>query len=194
MAKTNNYSYSVKDYFKYMRKCWYVVLIMLILGCAGGYYFGFKKDATTYSSTAKVIFYNNKAELNEANAVYNQFIPLISSQKVYEDLGYDVEEYDFEGVSIGAVKPGVYTITAASDTPEHGTQTIDFIIKHASEVVKKTYGESSGYEVLVTSMPSGAIEGITKKDRIVSFTVIVVFATTIAFAGLFVRFNMIAKK
>lgn len=193
MAKLEAYKYSVKDYFKFIRKRWYVILIVLVLGSIIGYYLGFKKDATTYSSTATVIFYNNKAELNENNAAYNQFSSIIKSANIYKELKYQTEEYDFKGVEVLDSK-GVYTITTVSATPEMSTKTTDFIIKHAHEVIKNIYGENSGYNVALVSGPTSAEAIITTKDRLVSAAIVVVLAVFIAFAGLFISFNNIVKR
>ena len=188
------YNYSAKEYFKYLRHNWYIVLIILIIGCIGGYYFGFKKDADTYTSSAYVIFYNDKVELNEANSAHNQFVAIVKSENIYKELNYNVKEYDFSGIDVVEGKVGVYNIKTTSSTPEMSTKTTDFIVKHASEVVKKTYGDNSGYHVMLTSGPTSAEKDITMKDRVVSMGFIVILAVFVAFAGLFVRFNSIAKK
>ncbi len=193
MPKTT-YNYSAKEYFKYLRHNWFIIVIITIIGCIGGYYFGFKKDADTYSSNAGVIFYNDKVELNEANSAHNQFVAIIKSENIYKELNYDIEEYDFSGINVTETKVGVYNIKTTSATPEMSTKTTDFIVKHASEVIKKTYGDNSGYHVMLTSGPTSAEKDITAKDRILSMGIIVVLAIFVAFAGLFMRFNSIAKK
>ena len=193
MTKVEAYKYSVKDYLKFVRKRWYVILIVLVVGCIIGYYLGFKKDATTYSTSATVIFYNNKAELNENNAAYSQFSSIIKSANIYKDLKYQTEEYDFSGVEVTDSK-GVYTIKTTSSTPEMSTKTTDFIIKHSHEVIKNIYGENSGYNVTLVSGPTSAEAVITTKDRLISAVVIVILAIFVAFAGLFISFNNIVKR
>lgn len=193
MPKTT-YNYSAKEYFKYLRHSWLVIVIALIIGCAGGYYFGFQKDADTYTSKASVIFYNDKVELNVANSAHNQFVAIIKSENIYKELKYDIKEYDFGGLDVTEGKAGVYNISTTSSTPEMSIKTTDFIVKHASEVVKKTYGDNSGYHVMLTSGPTSAEKDITTRDRVISMALVVVLAVFVAFAGIFVRFNTIAKK
>lgn len=193
MAKTESYKYSAKDYFNYIRKRWYVILIVLALGSVAGYCVGFKKDVTTFSSTATVIFYNNKAELNESNAAYSQFPAIIKSSNIYEKLNYQVKDYDFAGVEVTDNK-GVYTIKTTSSTPEMSTKTTDFIIKHSHEVIKNTYGENSGYNVTLVSGPTSAEADITSKDRVVTMSIVIILAAFAVFAGLFVSFNSKVKK
>lgn len=188
MAKDTNYKFTIKDFCKYIFKCWPVVVICVLLGCALAVY-SYKHQSANYTSSATIMVYDNSYEYNGDISPYVQISSILGSQEAYKAAGVNTENIDLGGITVKETTTGVYSISDSSADKKKAKENIEVVTKNAEKVIAKAYDDEKQYRVKILKEAGEPVADSTKKDKVFSSALIVAVSLFVALAIDFIAFN-----
>lgn len=190
MAKTQ---FTLKNYFKELKKCSIFVIILVIIGAAAGTWFAFRKP-TQYTAVSTISVYNNTIENGTPISPYKQIAALISSKKLIMEADDTLKDEDFSQYEVKETNTGVFQIEATADTEQKAIDVTKNVMNNVSGVIENTYDDSENYRVKILDEATTATPTVTIKSRIISIAVAIAGALILAMIVVFVKFDYQAEK
>lgn len=189
--KKNNYSFTVKDYFKYLKVHWVLILIFALIGVIGSFTYTNTKKIT-YSAEAKIIIHN--AEVNQGGAVspYTQFKEVFVSDRILEEkIGIKNASSRLE---VKEPTRGVFVITDTESTADVAVENVKKISDNIGTLIREVYSNHEQYEVSILSIDNEATPSTSKKKNILMCVIATLGVIFLAAIILFIKFDFTVEK
>lgn len=186
MAKEKKPEFKMGGFCKYVLKKWPILLCCLIIGvCISAY--SWKHQNLAYDAQTTLLLHD-KVDTAGDNDEYAQIVNILSSKEAYAKIGVDVEDVDFDNIKVTGITTGIVKIEATGNSEEEAQQSVDFIVKNSEKVIDSIFKEND-FETVVLEKPSESSVSGTKKDKILSVTVIMFAMVLLAITADFITFN-----
>jgi capsular polysaccharide biosynthesis protein len=177
--------FTFKNYLKEIKKCWIFVIVVVILGAAGGAYYSFSKP-TQYTASTKVSVYNPAVNNGPVSSPYAQIAELLMSSELVEG---ELENYEV------IEKPfGVFEITATSTDSQKAIDTANTVMNSTDKVISFAFEDAENYDTTILVRATEATPTNSTKKRLISTAIVVAGAFIFALIAVFVKFDYIAEK
>lgn len=188
MTKDTNYKFTIKDFCKYVLKCWPIIVICALLGGAAAVY-SYKHQSTNFSSSATIMVYESDYEYTGSISPYAQISSILTSKEAYKAAGITVKEGSLDSVAIAEKATGILDLSDSSADGTKAKENLEFVIANAEKVIAKAYDDEKQYHVKVLNAAGEPVADSTKKDKLFSSALILAASVVIAIAIDFVAFN-----
>ncbi|GEM_PF-6151853 len=188
MAKDTNYKFTIKDFCKYVLKCWPIIVICALLGGAAAVY-SYKHQSTSFSSSATIMVYESDYEYAGSISPYAQISSILTSKEAYKAAGITVKEGSLDGVTIVEKTTGILTLSDSSADETKVKENLEFVIANAEKVIAKAYDDEKQYHVKVLNAAGEPAADSTKKDKVFSSGLILAASLVVAIVIDFIAFN-----
>lgn len=192
MAKNETCEFTIKEFLKFIIKCWPILAICLVLGGALAVY-SYKQQDINYSSSASILVHDNSYEFNGTISPYVQITAILQSKEMYEKAGVDVSDIEFGNIEISERSTGVFDLKDSSANREKAMHELSVIADNAEKVISKAYDGEKQYRVTSIKKPGEPVADKTQKDKLFSSALIVAISAFVAIAVDFVAFNKKAE-
>ena len=188
MSKTK---FTLKNYFKELKKAWLLLVIFAILGAAGGAFYAFKKP-TMYTASAKVLVYNSSIDNGSTVSPYSQIGELLLSKELIKDINDDLGDgFDY---SVIEAPRGVFIVTATDKDEERAKEVANTVIDSTSDVMRHAFDDADDYRVMTLQEADQASPTITNKSRIISVIIAAAAMLVVAAVIVFIKFDYSSEK
>lgn len=188
MAKETNYKFTIKDFCKYVFRCWPIVAICVLLGGAAAVY-SYKHQSANFSSSATIMVYESDYEYSGSISPFVQIPSILVSNEAYENAGITVEEGSLDNITVEEKATGVFSLRDSSSDEAKAKKNIEFLIANAEKVIAKTYNDEKQYHVKVLNAAGEPTADSTKKDKLFSSALILAASLVAAIIIDFIAFN-----
>ena len=188
MSKTK---FTLKNYFKELKKAWLLLVIFAILGAAGGAFYAFKKPVM-YTASAKVLVYNSSIDNGSTVSPYSQIGELLLSKEVINEINKDSD--DISDYTVVEAPRGVFTITATSGNEDHAKKVANTVIESTSGAIRYAFDDADDYRAMVLQEADQASPTVTTKTRIISIAIAAAAMLIIAAVIVFIKFDYSSEK
>ncbi len=188
MAKDTNYKFTIKDFCKYVLRCWPIIAICALLGGAAAIY-SYKHQSTNFSSSATIMVYESNYEYTGSISPYTQISSILTSKEAYKAAGIVVNEGSLDNIEITEKTTGVFTLSDSSSSETKAKENLDFVVANAEKVIAKTYDDKKQYHVKVLNAAGEPAADSTKKDKIFSSGLVLAASLVVAIVIDFIAFN-----
>lgn len=188
MAKDTNYKFTIKDFCKYVLKCWPIIVICALLGGAAAVY-SYKHQSTNFSSSATIMVYESDYEYTGSISPYAQISSILTSKEAYKAAGITVKEGSLDSVAIVENTTGIFSLSDSSADETKAKENLEFVIANAEKVIAKAYDDEKQYHVKVLNAAGEPAADSTKKDKLFSSGLILAASLVVAIIIDFIAFN-----
>lgn len=188
MAKDTNYKFTIKDFCKYVLRCWPIIVICALLGGAAAIY-SYKHQSTNFSSSATIMVYESNYEYTGSISPYTQISSILSSKEAYAAAGIEVKEDSLGSIEITEKSIGVFNLSDSNSDETKAKENLEFVVANAEKVIAKAYDNEKQYHVKVLKTAGEPTADSTKKDKIFSSALILAASIVVAIVIDFVAFN-----
>ena len=188
MTKDTNYKFTIKDFCKYVLKCWPIIVICTLLGGAAAVY-SYKHQSTNFSSSATIMVYESDYEYTGSISPYAQISSILTSKEAYKAAGITVKEGSLDGVTIVEKTTGILNLSDSSADEAKAKENLEFVIANAEKVIAKAYDDEKQYHVKVLNAAGEPAADSTKKDKLFSSGLILAASLVVAIVIDFIAFN-----
>ncbi len=188
MAKDTNYKFTIKDFCKYVLKCWPIIVICALLGGAAAVY-SYKHQSTNFSSSATIMVYESDYEYTGSISPYAQISSILTSKEAYKAAGITVKEGSLDSVTIVENTTGILNLSDSSADETKAKENLEFVIANAEKVIAKAYDDEKQYHVKVLNAAGEPAADSTKKDKLFSSGLILAASLVVAIVIDFIAFN-----
>lgn len=188
MAKDTNYKFTIKDFCKYVLKCWPIIVICALLGGAAAVY-SYKHQSTNFSSSATIMVYESDYEYTGSISPYAQISSILTSKEAYKAAGITVKEGSLDSVAIVEKTTGIFNLSDSSADETKAKENLEFVIANAEKVIAKAYDDEKQYHVKVLNVAGEPAADSTKKDKLFSSGLIFAASLVVAIIIDFIAFN-----
>lgn len=188
MAKDTNYKFTIKDFCKYVLRCWPIIVICALLGGAAAVY-SYKHQSTNFSSSATIMVYESDYEYAGSISPYAQISSILTSKEAYKAAGITVKEGSLDSVTIVEKTTGILNLSDSSADETKAKENLEFVIANAEKVIAKAYDDEKQYRVKVLNAAGEPAADSTKKDKLFSSGLILAASLVVAIVIDFIAFN-----
>ncbi|MBR3378518.1 hypothetical protein IKG50_04335 [Candidatus Saccharibacteria bacterium] len=188
MLKTK---FTLKNYFKELKKAWLLLVIFAILGAAGGAFYAFKKPVK-YTTSAIVLVNNSKIDNGAVFSPYAQITELLSSKNLLQEINKDLKE--IPEYTVFENPRGVFAVTVTDDDPENAKKVADTIINSTDELAKIAFDNPDDYRITIVKKADDATPTITTKTRLMTIAIAAGAMLVLAAVIVFIKFDYCSEK
>jgi len=191
MIKNTDNRFTFKNYIKYLKKYWVLVVIFAIIGIIGSLLF-VSNNKVTYSANIKIMIYNAEADQGSAVSPYLQFKEILTSNILMED---KVGIEDASGrLEVKESNRGVFTITDTESNPEKAVDNIKKIGDNIQALINGTYSDAYKYEITVLQLDQQATPSTSTKKNILMCAMATFSMIILAAIIIFIKFDFSTEK
>ena len=189
--KKYNYSFTIKDYFKFLKVHWLFIVIFALIGVIGSLIYT-NVNEVTYSATVKVIIHNAEVDQGSAVSPYTQFKEVFMSDKILEEkLGISNAS---DRLEIKEPTRGIFVITDTESKADTAVQNIKKISDNIEIIIREVYSDYEKYEVTVLSFDNQATPSTSTKKNILMCAIATAGMIFLAAIILFIKFDFTVEK
>ncbi len=188
MTKTK---FTLKNYFKELKKAWLLLIIFAILGAAGGAFYAFKKPVE-YTASAKVLVYNSSIDNGSTVSPYSQIGELLLSDELMKNINKD--KSGISGYTVVEIPRGVFTVTATNSDEERAKEVANTVIESTDDAIHYAFDDADDYRVMVIQEANQASPTVSNKSRIISIAIAATAMLIIGAVVVFIKFDYSLEK
>jgi capsular polysaccharide biosynthesis protein len=186
-----NAKFTLKNYFKELKKSWLLLAIFVVLGAAGGAFYAFRKPVL-YTATAKVVINNASVDNGSMTSPYAQITALLMSKDlVNQAKGEDV---NIPSYTVVEAPRGVFAVTATDADEQRAKDGANTVIDNVDKIIALAFDNARDFRVTVVERAENTTPTVTMKTRIISIVVAAAAMFVLAAVVVFVKFDYRSEK
>ena len=191
MIKNSDNRFTFKNYLRYLKKYWLLIVIFAIIGAVGSFFY-ISNSKVTYSANLKVMIYNAEADQGATASPYLQFKEILTSNILIEErIGIkDVVSH----LEVKETNRGVFTITNTEDNPDTAVETIKKISENIRSLVDGVYSDADKYEITVLQLDQQATPSTSMKKNLLMGIIATFAMVALAAVIIFIKFDFSTEK
>ena len=164
-SKKSNYSFTFKDYFRFLKTHLLLIVIFALIGAIGSIIYA-NAQGITYSATAKVIIHNAETDQGSAFSPYAQFKEVFMSDKILEEkVGIsDASTH----IDVRELTRGVFVITDTELNAEEAIDNVKKISDNIEPIIREVYSDYEKYEISILSFDDEATPSTSIKKNVLT--------------------------
>ena len=186
-----NAKFTLKNYFKELKKAWLLLVIFAIIGAGAGAFYSFKKPVL-YTANAKVLVNNSKIDNGAAMSPYAQITELLTSQNIVKNATGSDES--LSGYQVAESPRGVFTITATASDADQAKKVANTVVESASSIMSIAFDDAEDYRVTIINYAEDAAPTVTAKTRVISIVIAAAAMLVLAAVVVFIKFDYRSEK
>ena len=190
-SKKSNYSFTFKDYFRFLKTHLLLIVIFALIGAIGSIIYA-NAQGITYSATAKVIIHNAETDQGSAFSPYAQFKEVFMSDKILEEkVGIsDASTH----IDVRELTRGVFVITDTELNAEEAIDNVKKISDNIEPIIREVYSDYEKYEISILSFDDEATPSTSIKKNILMCVVATIAMAILAAIILFIKFDFTVEE
>lgn len=190
-TKKNTYSFTIKDYFKYLKVYYLFIVIFALIGVIGSLIY-ISINKATYSATAKIIVYNAEIDQGSPASPYMQFRDIFMSDIILEEkIGISDASTHLD---VKELTRGVFVITDTESSADEAVNNIKKISDNIGVLIQEVYSNHEAYEVSILSLDDQATPSTSVKKNIFTCIAATLGMVFLAAIILFIKFDFAVEK
>ena len=191
MIKNSENKFTFKNYLKYLRKYWVLIVVFAVIGLIGSYIY-ISNSKVTYSANLKVMVYNAEVDQGAAVSPYVQFKEILSSDILIEErIGLkDIASH----IEVKESNRGVFTITDTESDAGTAVENIKKISENIRSLVDGVYSDADKYEITILQIDQQAAASTNLKKDIFMGIVATFAMVALAAVIIFIKFDFSTQK
>ncbi len=191
MIKNSENKFTFKNYLKYLRKYWVLIVVFAVIGLIGSYIY-ISNSKVTYSANLKVMVYNAEVDQGAAVSPYVQFKEILTSDILIEErVGLkDIASH----IEVKESNRGVFTITDTESDAGTAVENIKKISENIRSLVDGVYSDADKYEITILQIDQQAAASTNLKKDIFMGIVATVAMVALAAVIIFIKFDFSTEK
>ena len=191
MIKNSDNKFTFKNYLRYLKKYWLLIVIFAIIGAVGSFFY-ISNSKVTYSASLKVMIYNAEADQGATASPYLQFKEILTSNVLIEErIGIKDAASHLE---VKETNRGVFTITNTEDNPDTTVETIKKIGDNIRSLIDGVYSDADKYEITVLQLDQQATPSTSMKKNLLMGTIATFAMIILAAVIIFIKFDFSTEK
>ena len=186
MIKNSENKFTFKNYLKYLRKYWVLIVVFAVIGLIGSYIY-ISNSKVTYSANLKVMVYNAEVDQGAAVSPYVQFKEILTSDILIEErVGLkDIASH----IEVKESNRGVFTITDTESDAGTAVENIKKISENIRSLVDGVYSDADKYEITILQIDQQATASTNLKKDIFMGIVATFAMVALAAVIIFIKFD-----
>jgi len=191
MIKNSENKFTFKNYLKYLRKYWVLIVVFAAIGLIGSYIY-ISNLKVTYSANLKVMVYNAEVDQGAAVSPYVQFKEILTSDILIEErVGLkDIASH----IEVKESNRGVFTITDTESDAGTAVENIKKISENIRSLVDGVYSDADKYEITILQIDQQAAASTNLKKEIFMGIVATFAMVALAAVIIFIKFDFSTEK
>jgi uncharacterized protein involved in exopolysaccharide biosynthesis len=191
MIKNSENKFTFKNYLKYLRKYWVLIVVFAVIGLIGSYIY-ISNSKVTYSANLKVMVYNAEVDQGAAVSPYVQFKEILTSDILIEErIGLkDIASH----IEVKESNRGVFTITDTESDADTAVENIKKISENIRSLVDGVYSDADKYEITILQIDQQAAASTNLKKDIFMGIVATFAMVALAAVIIFIKFDFSTEK
>ncbi|MCR4752899.1 MAG: hypothetical protein K5837_00555 [Candidatus Saccharibacteria bacterium] len=191
MIKNSENKFTFKNYLKYLRKYWVLIVVFAVIGLIGSYIY-ISNSKVTYSANLKVMVYNAEVDQGAAVSPYVQFKEILTSDILIEErIGLkDIASH----IEVKESNRGVFTITNTESDADTAVENIKKISENIRSLVDGVYSDADKYEITILQIDQQAAASTNLKKDIFMGIVATFAMVALAAVIIFIKFDFSTEK
>lgn len=191
MIKNSENKFTFKNYLKYLRKYWVLIVVFAVIGLIGSYIY-ISNSKVTYSANLKVMVYNAEVDQGAAVSPYVQFKEILTSDILIEErIGLkDIASH----IEVKESNRGVFTITDTESDAGTAVENIKKISENIRSLVDGVYSDADKYEITILQIDQQAAASTNLKKDIFMGIVATFAMVALAAVIIFIKFDFSTEK
>lgn len=191
MIKNSENKFTFKNYLKYLRKYWVLIVVFAVIGLIGSYIY-ISNSKVTYSANLKVMVYNAEVDQGAAVSPYVQFKEILTSDILIEErVGLkDIASH----IEVKESNRGVFTITDTESDAGTAVENIKKISENIRSLVDGVYSDADKYEITILQIDQQATASTNLKKDIFMGIVATFAMVALAAVIIFIKFDFSTEK
>ena len=191
MIKNSENKFTFKNYLKYLRKYWVLIVVFAVIGLIGSYIY-ISNSKVTYSANLKVMVYNAEVDQGAAVSPYVQFKEILTSDILIEErIGLkDIASH----IEVKESNRGVFTITDTESDAGTAVENIKKISENIRSLVDGVYSDADKYEITILQIDQQATASTNLKKDIFMGIVATFAMVALAAVIIFIKFDFSTEK
>ena len=191
MIKNSENKFTFKNYLKYLRKYWVLIVVFAVIGLIGSYIY-ISNSKVTYSANLKVMVYNAEVDQGAAVSPYVQFKEILTSDILIEErVGLkDIANH----IEVKESNRGVFTITDTESDAGTAVENIKKISENIRSLVDGVYSDADKYEITILQIDQQATASTNLKKDIFMGIVATFAMVALAAVIIFIKFDFSTEK
>ena len=191
MIKNSENKFTFKNYLKYLRKYWVLIVVFAVIGLIGSYIY-ISNSKVTYSANIKVMVYNAEVDQGAAVSPYVQFKEILTSDILIEErVGLkDIASH----IEVKESNRGVFTITDTESDAGTAVENIKKISENIRSLVDGVYSDADKYEITILQIDQQATASTNLKKDIFMGIVATFAMVALAAVIIFIKFDFSTEK
>ena len=186
-----NVKFTLRNYFKELKKAWLLLAIFAIIGAAGGAFYAFRKPVL-YTASAKVLINNSKIDNGATVSPYAQITELLLSKEMVNQA--NTEELNLPTYTVVEAPRGVFVITATDADAERAKFGANTVLNSTDSILDLAFDDAEDYRTTVIEREEDAAPTVTMKNRIISIVVAAAAMLVLAAVVVFIKFDYRSEK
>jgi uncharacterized protein involved in exopolysaccharide biosynthesis len=191
MIKNSENKFTFKNYLKYLRKYWVLIVVFAVIGLIGSYIY-ISNSKVTYSANLKVMVYNAEVDQGAAVSPYVQFKEILTSDILIEErIGLkDIASH----IEVKESNRGVFTITDTESDAGTAVENIKKISENIRSLVDGVYSDADKYEITILQIDQQAAASTSLKKDIYMGIIATFAMVALAAVIIFIKFDFSTEK
>ncbi len=191
MIKNSENKFTFKNYLKYLRKYWVLIVVFAVIGLIGSYIY-ISNSKVTYSANLKVMVYNAEVDQGAAVSPYVQFKEILTSDILIEErVGLkDIASH----IEVKESNRGVFTITDTESDAGTAVENIKKISENIRSLVDGVYSDADKYEITILQIDQQAAASTSLKKDIYMGIIATFAMVALAAVIIFIKFDFSTEK
>lgn len=191
MIKNSENKFTFKNYLKYLRKYWVLIVVFAVIGLIGSY-IHISNSKVTYSANLKVMVYNAEVDQGAAVSPYAQFKEILTSEILIEErVGLkDIASH----IEVKESNRGVFIITDTESDAGTAVENIKKISENIRSLVDGVYSDADKYEITILQIDQQAVASTNLKKDIFMGIVATFAMVALAAVIIFIKFDFSTEK
>ena len=191
MIKNSENKFTFKNYLKYLRKYWVLIVVFAVIGLIGSYIY-ISNSKVTYSANLKVMVYNAEVDQGAAVSPYVQFKEILTSDILIEErVGLkDIASH----IEVKESNRGGFTITDTESEAGTAVENIKKISENIRSLVDGVYSDADKYEITILQIDQQAAASTNLKKDIFMGIVATFAMVALAAVIIFIKFDFSTEK
>lgn len=191
MIKNSENKFTFKNYLKYLRKYWVLIVVFAVIGLIGSYIY-ISNSKVTYSANLKVMVYNAEVDQGAAVSPYVQFKEILTSDILIEErVGLkDIASH----IEVKESNRGVFIITDTESDAGTAVENIKKISENIRSLVDGVYSDADKYEITILQIDQQAAASTNLKKDIFMGIVATFAMVALAAVIIFIKFDFSTEK
>ena len=183
--------FTFKNYLQELKKSYLLLIILLIIGLAGGAFYAFSRK-TQYVSHAKLLVNNSAVDNGSATSPYAQIGELLSSKKLLETVNTAAK--DVPAYEVIEMPRGVFMINVTDNNGEHAKEIANAVLASAGDIISTAFDNASDYRITIIEEASEPAATVSMKSRLVSIAIAGAAMLIVGAVIVFIKFDYNSEK